>query len=270
MFSVNQPVLLIVHRAPSKFVSYSPIYAAPSECSANRQKPKPSPTFWLPTTNNGRCALALLCLQDITLYDYEILDVDAWEGVGTPLRVSIDVVETLGTGAHGPTVSLSNSHMGGLSFAALGAGDGLEDSSMAFVAGLDDTNAAISELSLHTTTSGGAVSASGVLSLGACDSGEWIDEADGATDVEGRAAWWDWEDGCRTGGWGGQNVTFDFRMGTMPVLETVWPPAAPVTGGLTIEVRVAFGSATQYNTPKKKPKYWPKLGFLFERGCVLH
>lgn len=192
-----------------------------------------------------------LRLQDITLYDYEILDVDAWEGVGTPLRVSLDVVETLGTGAHDPTVSLSTSGREGLSFAALGVGDGLEDSSMAFVAGLDDTNAAISELTLHTTTADGAVSASGVLSLGACDSGEWIDEAN----VEGRAAWWDWEHGCRSGGWGRQNVTFDFRMGTMPVLETVWPPAAPVTGGLTIEVRVVVGCAIQCKTPTKILKY---------------
>lgn len=192
-------------------------------------------------TDNLRCAIAsLFCLQDITLYDYEIMDVDAWEGVGTPLRVSLDVVETLGTGAHGPTVSLSTSHREGLSFAALGAGDGLEDSSMAFVAGLDDANAALSALTLHTSTADGAVSASGVLSLGACDSGEWVSDNDGAADTEGRAAWWDWREGCRTGGWGGQNVTFAFRMGTMPVLETVWPPAAPVAGGLAIEVRMMF------------------------------
>ena len=175
------------------------------------------------------------------MYDYEIIDVDAWEGIGNPLRVSLDVVETLGTGAHGPTVSLSTSHREGLSFAALGVGDGLEDSSMAFVAGLDDANAAISALTLHTTTASGAVSASGVLSLGACDSGEWVSDNNGAADIEGRAAWWDWREGCRTGGWGGQNLTFGYRMGTMPVLETVWPPAAPATGGLAIEVRVVFG-----------------------------
>ncbi len=181
--------------------------------------------------------------QDITLYDYEILDVDAWEDQGTPLRVTVDVTETLGTGLHGPTVSLSgSSEREGLSFAALGEGDGLEDSSTAFVADLDDANNAISALTVHTTAADGAVSASGVLSLGACDAGEWatIAAESGSADSTGggRAAWWDWGSGCREGGWAGQNVTFGFRMGTMPVLESVWPPSAPVTGGLTIEVGV--------------------------------
>lgn len=178
------------------------------------------------------------------MYDYEIVDVDAWEGVGTPVRVSLDVVETLGTGAHGPAVSLSTSHREGLSFAALGVGDGIEDSSMAFVAGLDDANAALSALTLHTSAADGAVSASGVLFLGACDSGDWVSDNNGAADIEGRAAWWDRREGCRTGGFGGQNITFGFRMGTMPVLETVWPAAAPVTGGLTIEVRMMLGGTT--------------------------
>ena len=141
------------------------------------------------------------CVQDITLYDYEIVDVDAWEGVGTPLRVSLDVVETLGTGTHSPTVSLSTSHTEGLSFAALGVGDGIEDSSMAFVAGLDDANDALSALTLHTSTADGAVSASGVLLLGACDSGDWASDNNGAVDIEGRAAWWDRREGCPTGGW---------------------------------------------------------------------
>lgn len=169
---------------------------------------------------------------------------DAWEGQGNPLRLTVDVTETLGTGLHGPTVSLSGSSgKEGLSFAALGLGDGLEDSSMAFVADLDDANNAISALTVHTTAADGAVSASGVLSIGACDSGEWTtigvnsSSAAGSSD-SGRAAWWDWSDGCREGGWAGQNVTFGFRMGTMPVLESVWPASAPIAGGLSVEVRV--------------------------------
>lgn len=167
---------------------------------------------------------------------------DAWEGQGTPLRVTLDVTETLGTGVHGPTVSISGSNREGLSFAALGLGDGLEDSSTAFVADLDDANRAVSALTVHTTAADGAVSASGVLSLGACDSGDWAaieaSSVGGAAIGGGRAAWWDWKDGCREGGWAGQNVTFGYRMGTMPVLESVWPPSAPVAGGLTVEVRV--------------------------------
>lgn len=169
---------------------------------------------------------------------------DAWEGQGTPLRVTVDVSETLGTGQNGPTVSLSgSSEREGLSFAALGLGDGLEDSSTAFVADLDDANNAISALTVHTTAADGAVSASGVLSLGACDSGEWATvgvnstSAAGSTD-SGRAAWWDWSNGCREGGRARQNVTFGVRMGTMPVLESVWPASAPIAGGLTVEVRV--------------------------------
>lgn len=142
------------------------------------------------------------------------------------------MTEDFGTGPHAPTVSLSDRN--GLSFAALGRGDGLQDSSTAFVADLDDANEAISALTLHTTADDGAVSASGVLSLGVCDSGEWMAaEANGGG---GRAAWWDWADGCREGGWAGQNLTYGFRMGTMPVIEGVWPAAAPATGGLTIEV----------------------------------
>lgn len=181
--------------------------------------------------------------QDITLYDYEIRDVDAWEDQGTPLRVTVDVTETLGTGPHSPTVSISGSDREGLSFAALGLGDGLEDSSTAFVADLDDANKAISALTIHTTADDGAVSASGVLSLGACDSGEWATiEASSvgadATAGGARAAWWDWRNGCREGGWAGLNVTFGYRMGTMPVLESVWPAFAPVAGGLTVEVGV--------------------------------
>lgn len=167
---------------------------------------------------------------------------DAWEGQGTPLRVTVDVTETFGTGPHGPTVSLSSSsEREGLSFAALGLDDGLEDSSTAFVADLDDANNAISAMTLRTTAADGAVAASGVLSLGACDSGEWAavgansSSAAGSTNG-GRAAWWDWSNGCREGGWAGQNVTFGFRMGTMPVLESVWPTSAPIAGGLTIEV----------------------------------
>lgn len=165
---------------------------------------------------------------------------DAWEGHGTPLRVALDVTETLGTGPHGPTVSLSDRE--GLSFAALGLGDGLEDPSTAFVADLDDANRALSALTVHTTASDGAVSASGVLSLGACDSGDWATiEANGIradTTAGARAAWWDWSNGCREGGWAGQNVTFGYRLGTMPVLESVWPPSAPVAGGLAVEVGV--------------------------------
>lgn len=38
----------------------------------------------------------------------------------------------------------------------------------------------------------------------------------------------------------GQNITFGYRIGTMPVLERVWPVAAPLVGGLTIEVRVIW------------------------------
>lgn len=179
--------------------------------------------------------------QDITLYDYEIRDVDAWEGQGTPLRVNLDVSEIHGTGPHGPTVSLSgSSEREGLSFAALGLGDGLKDTSTAFVAGLDDTNRAISAITVHTTAADGAVSASGVLSLGACDSGEWEDDGDASSGlaVGDRAAWWEWGDKCREGGWAEQNVTYGFRMGTMPVLESVWPTSAPVSGGLAIEVSV--------------------------------
>lgn len=157
---------------------------------------------------------------------------DAWEGQGTPLRVTLDVTEDSGTGPHAPTVSLSDRN--GLSFAALGRGDGLRDSSTAFVADLDDANEAISALTLHTTADDGAVSASGVLSLGVCDSGEWMTvEANGGG---GRAAWWDRADECREGGWAGQNLTYGFRLGTMPVIESVWPAAAPTTGELTIEV----------------------------------
>lgn len=169
---------------------------------------------------------------------------DAWEGQGTPLRVTVNVTETLGTGPHGPTVSLSgSSERKRLSFAGLGLGDGLEDSSTAFVANLDDANNAISALTVHTTAADGAVAASGVLSLGACDSGEWetvgINSSSPVGNTGGgRAAWWDWSGGCRDGGWAGQNVTFGFRMGTMPVLQSVWPASAPIAGGLTVEVRV--------------------------------
>lgn len=181
--------------------------------------------------------------QDITLYDYEIRDVDAWEGQGTPVRVTLDITETHGTGPHGPTVSLSGSpDREGLSFAALGYGDGLEDASTAFVAGLDDANRAISAVTVHTTAANGAVSASGVLSLGACDSGEWADGSDISGGGDGvaagdRAAWWEWRDRCREGGSAGLNVTYGFRMGTMPVLESVWPTSSPVVGGLAVEVR---------------------------------
>lgn len=171
--------------------------------------------------------------QEITLYDYEVQDVDAWEGRGTPLQIELDVFETIGTGSHGPTVSLAKDD--GLSFAALGRGDGREDSSMSFVAGLDDVNAALSALTLHTTASDGAVAASGVLSLRACDTGEWR-TTDGRV-VGGQTGLWNWGNDCSDEGWAEQNITYSYRMGTMPVLERVWPTASPIDGGLTLEVR---------------------------------
>lgn len=170
------------------------------------------------------------------MYDYEIRDVDAWEGLGTPIRISLDVSETLGTGPHRPTVSLSAEGIEGVSFSALSIGDGIEDSSTAFVAGLNDANTAISALTIHTTAADNIVAASGVLSLGACDSEEWMAANGGYTITEGRAAWWDWRDGCQKGGSAGQNVTFGFRMGTIPVIESLWPMAAPAVGGMTVEV----------------------------------
>lgn len=192
---------------------------------------------------------------------------DAWEDQGTPLRVTVDVTETLGTGPHGPTVSLSgSSEREGLSFAGLGLGDGLEDSSTAFVANLDDANNAISALTVHTTAADGAVSASGVLSLGVCDSGEWAtvginSSSTAGSTGRGRGAWWDWSHGCRDGGWAGKNVTFGFRMGTMPVLESVWPTSAPIAGGLTVEVRVLAEVAhAEYRGGGGNER-------LLERGC---
>lgn len=180
----------------------------------------------------------------MTLYDYEIRDIDAWEGAGTPLRVSLDVVETLGTGSHEPTVSLSAIGLERLSFAAHGVGDGVEDASVAFVADLADANAALSALTLHATASSDVVRASGHFVVGACDSGERTTGGGGGG--EGQAEWWDWREGCREGGWAQQNTTFGLRMGTMPILDSVWPAAAPVGGGLTVEVcNVAM---TQENT----------------------
>lgn len=226
--------------------------------------------------------------QDITFYDYEIRDVDAWEDGGTPLRLSLDVAETFGTGTHSPTVSLPTKAKEPLSFAALGVGDGLEDTSTAFVANLDDANAALAAVTVHTTAADGAVSASGVLSLGACDSGEWTSaNVDDASTGE-RAAWWDWRDGCRQGGLAEQNVTFGYRMGTMPVLESVWPVAAPVTGGLMVEVSVVGvtgGWIDQLNSRKgmwdisfiqlKLVLVWglervlrSKIGFVISLRCV--
>lgn len=158
---------------------------------------------------------------------------DAWEGRGTPLQISLEVTETLGTGPHEPTVSLSTDN--GLNFAALGLGDGFEDPSTAFVASLDDANAAIAALTVHTTTGDGAVAASGVLSVGVCDSGKWVGDGKSA---EGRTGWWDWGDGCHEEGWAEQNITFGYRMGTLPVIDGIWPVAAPIGGGLTMEVRV--------------------------------
>lgn len=168
--------------------------------------------------------------QDMTLYDHEIRDVDAWEGQGTAMQVSLQVTETVGTGPYGPSLSLSGGE--GLSFAALGAGDGVEDRSMAFVAALDDANEALSALTVHTTAEEGAAMASGVISLGACDSGEWVDGNGGL------AGAWDWRDRCQNRGRAEQNITYGYRMGTLPVLEGVWPHAAPMGGGLTIEVRL--------------------------------
>lgn len=124
---------------------------------------------------------------------------------------------------------------------------------MAFVANLDNANAALSALTIHTTADEGALAASGVLSLGACDSGELVTSL-GRTKTG-------WRDrganaGCPEGGWGETNVTFGYRIGTMPILESVWPVAAPVAGGLTVEVRGfprrkwnrirTLGSATEY------------------------
>lgn len=168
--------------------------------------------------------------QDITFYDYEIRDVDAWEGRGTPIQVSLDVTESLGTGLHGTTVSLSTDE--GLSFAVDGLGDGLKDPSVRFLASLDDANSAISALTLHTTAAPGAVAASGVLTLGACDSGRWIE----AEEAEAGSGSRDWGDYCRDEGRAEQNVTFGYRMGTMPVIESLRPIAAPIGGGLTLEV----------------------------------
>lgn len=140
----------------------------------------------------------------------------------------------MGTGPHGPSVSLSSDDVEGLSFASLGAGDGLEDASMSFVADLDNANAALAALTVHTTADEGAMIASGVLSLGACDSEELTTAVDRT-----ETAWSDsvMIGGCSDGGWGEQNVTFGYRIGTMPKLESVWPVAAPVAGGLTVEVR---------------------------------
>ena len=183
-------------------------------------------------------ALSMETEQDITLYDYEIRDVDAWEGAGTPLRVFIDVTETFGTGPNGPTVSISVNNTDKLSFAGLGFGDGSNDSSMAFVASLDDANTALSALTIHTTAAEDAVSASGVLSLGACDSEGWMAESDVTTSAKERGAWGDWRGRCSDEGWAEHNISFRYRFGTLPIVESVWPFAAPVGGGLTVEVRV--------------------------------
>lgn len=155
----------------------------------------------------------------------------------------LDVSEEHGTGPHGPTVSLSgSSDREGLSFAAHGVGDGLEDASTAFVAELEDANRAISAMTVHTTAADSDISASGVLSLGACDSGEWQEGSDALAGNAwgGRGSWWDWGDRCHEDGWATQNVTYGFRMGTMPVLESLWPISAPVTGGLVVEVSSSF------------------------------
>lgn len=108
---------------------------------------------------------------------------------------------------------------------------------MAFVAELDDANTALSALTIHTTAADDAVSSSGVLSLGACDSGRWISESDGATSTEESGARSNWQGSCPDGAWAERNVSFGYRMGTLPVLKSVWPIAAPVGGGLMVEVR---------------------------------
>lgn len=170
---------------------------------------------------------------------------DAWEGRGTPLQVSLAVTETLGTGAHGPTVSLSTND--GLSFAAQRSGDGLKDRSTVFVADLADANTAISAITLHTTADDGAVAASGIISLGACDSGACgmaTSEGINVTAANGsRAGWWDRGDESSEDERVEQNISFGYRMGTLPVLKDVWPIAAPVGGGLIVEVRFQGAAA---------------------------
>lgn len=108
---------------------------------------------------------------------------------------------------------------------------------MAFVAELDDANTALSALTIHTTAADDAVSSSGVLSLGACDSGGWRSESNDATSTKESGAWSNWPGGCRDGAWAEHNVSFGYRMGTLPILKSVWPIAAPVGGGLMVEVR---------------------------------
>lgn len=201
--------------------------------------------------------------QDITLYDIEIRDVDAWEGRGTPLQVSLGVTETLGTGSHGPAVSVSS--VQGLSFAALGVGDGVKDSNMAFIANLDDANVALSTLTIHTTADDRAIAASGVLSIGACDSGEWTGAGrDGA-------GGWDWGDRCQDQGWVERNITYGYRMGTLPILERVWPAAAPLGGGLAIEVgSIRSLGPCQLSLPRCPRLYSRTLDFEFGPPHCLH
>lgn len=175
--------------------------------------------------------VGFLSEQDIILHDYEIQDLDAWEGRGTPLQVSLGVTETNGTGPHRPTLSLST--VEGLSFTAPGEGDGVQDSSMTFIAGLEEANSALSSFTIHTTASERAVAASGVVTIRACDSGEWID----ADRSSGRRGGWDWGDRCRDEGWAEKNISYSYRLGTSPILDRTWPVAAPMSGGLAVEVR---------------------------------